>query len=105
MGKCARRTKKFVKKVAKVLTPVGIRLIGNIVGIVGTTKWSNDEKRDVAFDLAKGSLVAAGIEAKEAAIRVAIEASADALKDGQAALEELGADMEPEDEAELNAPD
>lgn len=99
MGACAKRTKKIVKGIARELTPVGVALIGDIVGIVATTDWSNDEKRRAAVDMAQGSLKGRGIEARESAIRATVEAAVTALKDGESALAELGqADESDQDE-------
>ena len=90
MGRCARRTKKIIRVIAMSLTPIGVKLIGTVVGLVATTDWSNDEKREVAVDMARGAIKDAGIEAKETAIRTAIEVAVAALKDGSEALADLG---------------
>ena len=100
MGACKRRTVKIVKAIAKELAPPGVRLIGSIVEIVATTEWTNEEKRERAVEMAKGALKNAGNEAREVAIRAAVEASVVALKDGQEALAELG-QVDAEDAAEI----
>lgn len=102
MGRCARRVKSIAKSFQRQLTPVGVKLIGDLVGIVAETDWTSDEKRERAVDMAKAQLKARGIEAKETAIRAAIEASVAALKEGQAALAELG-QGDDADVAELDA--
>lgn len=102
MGACARRTKKIVKAIGKQLTPIGIALIGDIVGIVATTEWENDVKRETAVDMARGALKARAIEARETAIRATIEVAVSALKDGEDALRELGA-ADAADVAEMDA--
>lgn len=104
MGKCARRTKKIVKAIAKELTPPGVRLIATIVEIVATTDWTNSDKRERAVEMASGALKAAGTEAKEVAIRAAVEASVAALKQGQDALAELG-EPDEDDAAEIEKPE
>ena len=90
MGRCAKRTKRIVKAIAMSLTPVGVKLIGQVVGLVATTDWSNEAKREAAVDMARGAIKAAGVEAKETAIRATVEVAVAALKDGQEALDELG---------------
>lgn len=100
MGRCAKRTKKIVKGIAKTLTPVGVALIGDVVDIVATTDWTNDQKRERAVELAKGALDSRHIEAKEVMIRAAVEGSVVALKEGREALKELGQPDE-EDENEI----
>lgn len=90
MGKCARRTKKIIKVIGKSLTPVGVGLIGNIVGLIAGTDWSNSEKRERAVDMAKAALREASITAKETAIRTVVEVSVAALKQGTDALADLG---------------
>ena len=100
MVRCARRTKKIIKTIGKSLTPVGVKLIGDVVGLVATTDWSNDQKREAAVDMAKGALKAAGNEAKETAIRATVEVAVSALKQGETALAELGT-VGADDEQEL----
>ena len=101
MGKCAKRTKSIIKHAARALTPIGIGLIGDIVGIVATTDWANDEKRENAVAMARGAFKARGIEARGNAIRLGVEAAVAALTQGQEALAELGT-MEPDDAAMLD---
>ena len=100
MGACGRRVKSIVKGVARELTPVGVALIGDIVGITAETDWTNDEKRENAVALAKSALRQRGIEARESAIRAGVEGAVTALKDGQEALAELG-QMDDDDQAEV----
>lgn len=104
MGRCAKRTKKIIKAFARELTPIGVRLIGDAVGLASTTDWSNDEKRENAVAMARGAIKSRGLEAKETAIRAAVEMSVAALKQGQEALSELGKPDE-EDAAEIATPD
>lgn len=100
MGACKKRTIKIAKTIARALSPVGVRLIGDIVGIVASTDWTNEQKRENAVDLAKGALETRGIEARESIVRAAVEASVVALKDGAEALAELGA-PDDDDVAEI----
>jgi len=102
MGRCAKRTKRIVKTIAKSLTPVGVKLVGTVVGLVATTDWSNEQKREAAVAMAKGAIKEAGIEAKETAIRATVEVAVAALKDGQEALEDLG-ELDDGDAEELEA--
>ena len=91
MGRCAKRTKRIVKGIAKGMTPIGMKLIGNIVGLVANTDWSNDEKRERSVEMGKAAIRQAGIDAKEYMIRASVEAAVAALKEGESALQELGA--------------
>jgi len=100
MGACAKRTKKIIKGIAKQLTPLGVALIGDIVGLVATTEWSSDKKREDAVDMAKGAFEARAIQAKETAIRATVEIAVAALKEGQDALNDLGQATEAEIDAE-----
>lgn len=102
MGRCARRTKRIIRVIATSLTPIGVKLIGTIVGLVATTDWSNDAKREAAVDMARGAIKDAGIEAKETAVRTAIEVAVAALKDGQEALADIGT-LDADDAQELEA--
>jgi hypothetical protein len=102
MGVCKKRTIKIAKTIARALTPAGVRLIGDIVGIVASTDWANSEKRKNAVDMASGALKVRGIEARESIIRAAVEASVVALKDGAEALAELGA-ADEDDVVEIEA--
>lgn len=100
MGKCARRTKRGIKAIAKSLTPVGIKLIGNIVGLVAKTEWDSATKRRTAYELAKENLKAAGIEAKGAAIRATTELMVAGLEDGVETLKDFG-EVDPADAQEI----
>lgn len=102
MGACGRRVKKIVKGIARELTPVGVGLIGQIVEIVATTEWTNEEKRERAVEMSKGALESALIDAKESAIRGTVELCVSTLKDGEEALRELG-QADADDEAEIEA--
>ena len=64
--------------------------IADTVGLLQNTDWTNHEKRAVAIKLAEAKMVQRGEEAKEGAIRAAIEISVGALKQGGTALAELG---------------
>jgi len=90
MGRCVRRTKKVARIVAKQLTPIGMSLIADLVGITAHTDWSSAEKREIAVGMAQGGLKRAGIDAKEAAIRLAVEYAVNALKSSAEALDDLG---------------
>ena len=96
MGKCARRVKRIGKTVARALTPVGVKLIADMVGIVQQTEWHSAQKRRAALDLSQAALRSRGIEARESLVRLAIETSVAALKEGEEALAELG-EAEAED--------
>lgn len=84
MGACARRTKRVVKAVAKQLAPEGIKIIGTVVGALADAKISNQEKRAVAVQVGQ-----AVTDAKEWAVRAAVEAAVGALKDGEEKLREF----------------
>lgn len=91
MGACSTRTKKIVKQIAAELTPIGVKMIGDIVGQLQTTNLDSATKRAAALAAVQASFKAAAITAKETAIRAGIEAAVTALKQGQDALAELGA--------------
>lgn len=95
-GRCKKRMINVAKVVAKELSPIGVKLIATITGIVGTTDWSSDEKREKAVEMAKGALKSRAIEAKESTIRLATEASVTALKQAGEWVEEAG-DLPDED--------
>jgi len=90
MARCKRRVKKIAGTVARALQPTGMKLIANIVGIVANTDWTNDQKREASVQLAAAALKRAGDDAKESMIRLAVETSVMALKEGEVALGELG---------------
>ena len=89
---CKQRTVKIAKRFAQMLTPIAVRYIADTVGILEGTDWSNDEKREIAVTLGRSRLNQLGLDAKEGAIRVAVEVAVDALKEGADALGELGDD-------------
>lgn len=90
MGKCAKRTKSVGRAIGKALTPVGVKLIGEIVGELANVNLSSSAKREAAYAAIKVSLGHAGIEARETAIRTAQEFAVATLKHGQEALSDLG---------------
>lgn len=100
MGRCGRRTKKIGRIVGRALSPIGVRMIGDIVGQLAGTDLSGGAKREAAFAAAKVSLRTAGIDAKEHMIRLAQEYAVVALKQGARSLSDLGqvddTDLEPE---------
>ncbi len=70
---CKKVMVKIGKSILQELTPPGLKLLTTIVQIVSTTDWSNGEKRNMSLELGKAALKAAGIEAKENAIRATNE--------------------------------
>ncbi len=98
MGRCARRTKKGIKRIAKSLTPVGVKLIGMLVGIAEDTEMSGMQKRRMVVAAGKAALG----DAKENAIRAAVALAVDALTDGRDALADLG-DLDDADVEEVEA--
>ena len=91
MGRCARRAKKVGRVVAKALKPAGLALIADTVGLVASTDWSSHDKRELAYQLAKARLKQAGIEAEQAAVRLGIEYSVNAMNASADALADIGA--------------
>jgi len=104
VGRCGRRTKKIAKVVGRALSPVGVKLLADVTGLVASTDWTNDQKREASFELGRAALKQAGIEAKESFIRLGIETAVIALKDGQDALADLG-QADDADVAEFDADD
>lgn len=102
MGRCARRAKKVGKVIGRALTPMGVRLIGDIVGQIAGTDLSNEAKRDAAYAAIRASFKTAGIDAREHMIRLGQEYAVAALKQGSQALSDLGqaddGDLAPEDD-------
>ena len=90
MGKCARRAKSIGRVVGKALTPIGVRLIGDIVGQIAGADLADKAKAEAAFAAAKVSLRQAGIDARDHMIRLTMEYAVAALKQGEAALADLG---------------
>lgn len=66
---CKRLLVRIGKEMFDELKPTGVKLIREITQIVATTGWANEEKRDRGYDLARGVLKSAGIEAHESTIR------------------------------------
>lgn len=66
---CKKVMIKLGKAVLHELTPPGLKLLKTITGIVATTDWSNEQKRERAVEMASGALKDAGIEARESVIR------------------------------------
>jgi hypothetical protein len=89
---CKQRTVKIAKSLAAQLAPPVVRFAADMVGLLQTTDWSNDAKRETAVTLTKARASQLGQEVKESAIRVAVEVAVNALKEGTEALEELGVD-------------
>ena len=102
MGACSKRVRKVVKTTAKALTPVGVGLIGTIVGELATTDLTNKAKREASEAAVKAAFKAAKIDARSHLINLGIETAVAALKEGEAALAELG-DMDGQDAAEADA--
>ena len=100
MGKCATRTKKIVKAIAKAVSPVGVALISDIVWQLESTDLTNRERRNAALAAIKVSFKEKKIEAGESAIRAVVEGAVTALKEGEDALRELG-QPDHDDEAEI----
>ncbi len=94
MGKCKKRTVKFIKWTGRQLKPAGIALIAKLVGIAETTGLSGTAKRALVIAAAKASLV----DVQEGAIRVAIQLAhhAMAIDPDDEALGDLG-DVEDRD--------
>ncbi len=96
-GRCARRTKKIVRKIGRELKPIGIKLISGIVADLASRELTGPEKRSHAIERSRDALRNAGIQAGETAIRAMIEASVVALgTDG--AINDLG--LMADDEAD-----
>ncbi len=97
--RCGRVTKKILRKVGRELKPLGLRLIGEIVGHIATTGLSSSEKREAAMAASKASLKAAGIEAQTHMIGLALEFAVTAGKQGEGAVigDATDPDMEDDD--------
>ena len=89
-GKCKRATIRVGKILLASVTVPGFRFIAGIVEILQQTDFSSSEKRHLAMQLAIAEAKNAGREAKEGAIRAAIEISVAALKQGSEEVLALG---------------
>lgn len=86
-GRCKKRTIKFAKWAAQLLTPIGVKLVRDLVVIAEKTGMNGNAKRAMVIAATKAALG----DVKEYAIRAAIEATVGAMDSIEtAAVDEIG---------------
>lgn len=87
---CKKVTIRIGKILLAAVSPIGFRFIASTVEVLEQTDFTNKEKRDLALKLAIAEAKKSGREAKEGAIRAAVEISVAALKEGAEQVKLLG---------------